>query len=324
MAEEDIYPSPPFLPVEGVRNFRDIGGYPVVVAGGTPSPPSSCSSSSPAARSMVRRGLVYRSGNPSKATPAGVATLKLLGIEKIFDLRSTQEFAHLGRDGRYDWLVDDDGGGGGVERVFLPVFRDRDYQPEAIALRNANYGSGSVSGFVDAYKTIMNGGVAADNPAHPFRTILRHLATAATPPPPPPALIHCSAGKDRTGVVVGLLLALLGVEDEVVAHEYSLTDLGLRDIHQAMIVSLTADPLFKDNPMKAKQMIRSKKSYMQGFLQDVRERYGSIEDCILRLGLLTRDEVRQLRDNMVVEATEEEMVDWKLNAEVVVSEGFWQ
>jgi protein-tyrosine phosphatase len=38
-----------------------------------------------------------------------------------------------------------------------------------------------------------------------------------------PALVHCSAGKDRTGVVVALMLAALGVSDEVVAADYALS-----------------------------------------------------------------------------------------------------
>lgn len=38
-----------------------------------------------------------------------------------------------------------------------------------------------------------------------------------------PALVHCSAGKDRTGVVVALILALLGVPDEVIAADYALS-----------------------------------------------------------------------------------------------------
>ena len=38
-----------------------------------------------------------------------------------------------------------------------------------------------------------------------------------------PALVHCSAGKDRTGIVVALVLAALGVPDEVIAADYALS-----------------------------------------------------------------------------------------------------
>lgn len=38
--------------------------------------------------------------------------------------------------------------------------------------------------------------------------------------------IHCTAGKDRTGVFVMTLLGLCGVDDEIIAKEYELTNLG--------------------------------------------------------------------------------------------------
>ena len=42
-----------------------------------------------------------------------------------------------------------------------------------------------------------------------------------------PALVHCSAGKDRTGVVIALILAVLGVPDEVIAADYALSAIYL-------------------------------------------------------------------------------------------------
>jgi protein tyrosine/serine phosphatase len=39
-------------------------------------------------------------------------------------------------------------------------------------------------------------------------------------------VIHCTAGKDRTGVFVMVLLGLCGVDDEIIAREYELSNLG--------------------------------------------------------------------------------------------------
>jgi len=50
-------------------------------------------------------------------------------------------------------------------------------------------------------------------------TVIGELAAAGSVP----ALVHCSAGKDRTGVVIGLVLAVLGVPDEVIAADYSVS-----------------------------------------------------------------------------------------------------
>ena len=38
-----------------------------------------------------------------------------------------------------------------------------------------------------------------------------------------PALVHCSAGKDRTGIVIGMVLAVLGVPDEIIAQDYAVS-----------------------------------------------------------------------------------------------------
>jgi protein-tyrosine phosphatase len=50
-------------------------------------------------------------------------------------------------------------------------------------------------------------------------TVIGELAAAGSVP----ALVHCSAGKDRTGIVIGLVLAVLGVPDEVIAADYSVS-----------------------------------------------------------------------------------------------------
>ncbi len=72
-------------------------------------------------------------------------------------------------------------------------------------------------GFTRAYTDILN------NAPESYRTILLHLANE----PEKPLILHCTAGKDRTGVICALVLSLCGVDDEIVAHEYSLTEVGL-------------------------------------------------------------------------------------------------
>jgi protein-tyrosine phosphatase len=55
-----------------------------------------------------------------------------------------------------------------------------------------------------------------------------------------PALVHCSAGKDRTGVVIGLVLAVLGVPDEVIAIDYALSAHRLSPAATSAIAQLQA------------------------------------------------------------------------------------
>ena len=53
-------------------------------------------------------------------------------------------------------------------------------------------------------------------------------------------LVHCTAGKDRTGVLIALVLALCGVEDRVISEEYELTEMGLGAYRDVIIQRLMA------------------------------------------------------------------------------------
>ena len=113
-------PSPPFVDIPGLRNFRDLGGYPVAGEPGK----------------VVKRNLVFRASEPSKITDEGISKLNALGITHVYDLRSEVEIQRdadaAGRRVK-EWE--------GAKRVFVPVFRDHDYSPEAIAQRYSGYSS---------------------------------------------------------------------------------------------------------------------------------------------------------------------------------------
>ncbi|OTA58634.1 tyrosine phosphatase [Hypoxylon sp. EC38] len=301
MTETEL-PSPPFHPIPGLPNFRDIGGYPV---SGSPQDGAS------ATHKIVRRGLIYRSSEPSKVTEDGILKLKGLGIEKVFDLRSAVEIEAGQRDG-FGWKVKEIDG---ARREFVPVFLDQDYSPEALALRYKNYSSESAEGFIAAYHDILEAAASPTNSYRPFKTILEHLASSS-PSPPAPCLIHCTAGKDRTGVICGLILSLCGVDDEIVAHEYSLTDLGLKERHEELITHLMSNPSLRD-PAAAKRMISSQKQAMLGTLATIREKYGSVEKCVVDLGLLSPEGIKQLRNNLIVDTDEDGVVPWQNHAKLL-------
>ena len=117
-AEVPDLPSPPFIAVDGIPNFRDLGGYAI--------------SASP--NHSVRTRTIYRSGEPSRVTKNGILTMQNLGITHVYDLRSNVEIERAvaaGRGGVVEWE--------GCERVFVPIFPDTDYGPERMALAYKNY-----------------------------------------------------------------------------------------------------------------------------------------------------------------------------------------
>lgn len=187
--------------------------------------------------------------------------------------------------------------------------------PSAPLLQNlcpspANHSCPS-QGFVKVYTRILLAGAA---PSGPFATILRHLAT----PSPSPILIHCTAGKDRTGVIVALILSLCGVSDAAVAHEYSLTDLGLGARKEEFVTNLIAgEPLRGDRPA-AERMVSSRRESMMATLAMVRERWGGVEAFVRGQIGLREEEVEAIRKNLVVDVQDDgEVVDWKQHAELM-------
>ncbi|KAF4815135.1 Tyrosine-protein phosphatase [Colletotrichum tropicale] len=281
-------PKPPFIPVPGLPNFRDAGGYPIDSQPGR----------------ILRPGIVFRSAEPSRLTDQGVALLQDIGITHVYDLRSAVELKRLAQAGANcdvrEWP--------GATRVFVPVFQDQDYGPEAIALRYQNYSSNGTEGFTKAYADILRAASGPDHPQDPFRTILSHLATSEIPTP---LLIHCTAGKDRTGVICALILSLCGVSDDVVAHEYSLTDIGLQDRKEELVNHLLATEAMKGNPEGARRMIGSRKENMLSTLKLIRHEYGSVESFVQTRCRLSSNAIEQIRKNLVVDVADgHRVVDW--------------
>lgn len=218
---------PPFINISGAANFRDIG---------------CCSDAS---GTSMRRGLIFRSADLSHVTAEGTARLQALRIRKIFDLRSVKEVNRSkDEDSQYEvWLASPKG----AERICVPVFQDEDFAPEALAVRFKDYSAEGTEGFSRAYRSILlNAGPA-------ITEILSQLCT------PTRILINCAAGKDRTGVVIMVLLLLAGCSTETVAREYHLTEEGLGDGWKAEAVGrLLKHPSFRDGHIHGvERMVRS-------------------------------------------------------------------
>jgi len=183
--------------IEGVSNFRDLGGWQTVHG------------------EYVKPDRIYRCADLSNISDNGRRAVRQLKIKKVYDLRSIPEINKNGI-GRIE----------GVEWIHVPVFREEDYSPEKMAIRWGYYTSG-LDGFVMAYTGILQNG------AVPFGTILRQLRDSDDP-----IAVHCTAGKDRTGVICAIILKLLGCDDEVVAREYELTTIGLKRDHSKILAAV--------------------------------------------------------------------------------------
>lgn len=260
-AHGDVGARPRFIAVAGVNNFRDFGGYradPAISGGAV----------------RVRAGILYRAANLALIEDAGMATLRRLGIKTVFDLRSDPEIRRMGVA-----VIP------GVDVRRNPVFRDIDVSPEALARRHANYHD-PLKGFHLAYKEILDKGGDA------FRNILLHLRDR----PDDGILIHCTAGKDRTGVACMLILLLMGVDADTVARDYELTTVGLRPEIDRILSSMDDAPAADTQAMR--NMLSSKYDAMMATIRMLEADYGGVVRYLKDYCRLSDRDIATIRDNL--------------------------
>ncbi len=104
-----------------------------------------------------------------------------------------------------------------------------------------------------------------------FKAIFDILATA-----PSGVLVHCTAGKDRTGVVMAILLEMIGVDEETIISDYSLS---------TPILSITGPIYQKTHPNFWQFVGESNPDYMRYFLKKFHEKYNSAEHYLREIGV---------------------------------------
>ncbi|KAK3956100.1 protein-tyrosine phosphatase-like protein [Pseudoneurospora amorphoporcata] len=195
--------TPPFLYIPGTFNTRDLGLLPL-----TTTPPSNNPNGQSRRKVGIRPGLIYRSGgffpNGGFNDAAKTQLATQLGIKKIFDIRSVREHSHA-----------PDPEIPGVKNIWIGA--EATEKEATVNLADFLEGKGE-QGYVKMYMDVLAG--YKDVIGALLRSILE------TPEEPQPILFHCTAGRDRTGVVAGLLLSLAGVSEEDVEMDWMLSRIG--------------------------------------------------------------------------------------------------
>ena len=113
-------------------------------------------------------------------------------------------------------------------------------------------------------------------------SILAALRTIADPPGGGAALVHCAAGKDRTGLVVALALAVAGVRREAIVADYAATSQRI----EAIVARLAASPTYaRDIAADDPSQYAARPESMARILQLLDERHGSPAGWLAEHGL---------------------------------------
>ncbi|MFT4136236.1 tyrosine-protein phosphatase [Microbacterium sp.] len=219
----------------------------------------------PAGTGTTRHGVLFRSGSLSRIDDAGRERLRELGLRRVIDLRDDDE---VRRDPtRLE--------GVGHETLRLPLF------------------AGSVASLFEGDLTLagLYRGMVDDSADRIVEVVRGVIGTQ-------PVLVHCSAGKDRTGVTIALALAAAGVDEDAVIADYARTETLLPAERNAQIVAY----LRREHPGAAnleELATRSPAPVMRGLLDDLRARFGAPVE-FLRANGLGDDELAELRRVLVV------------------------
>ena len=177
------------LPLQGIYNFRDYGGY--AARGG-----------------RLRSGMLWRSGQHCDATPEDLAVVSGLGLGTVIDLRGDSERAANPCLRHENFAAD---------VLFYPgetaTAHGRAVHEEAArGVRTADDARAAMLALYErlAFREVLVG---------TFRLYLQALATRDAP-----SLLHCLAGKDRTGVAAAIAHHLLGVHHDDIIEDYLLTN----------------------------------------------------------------------------------------------------
>jgi protein-tyrosine phosphatase len=111
-----------------------------------------------------------------------------------------------------------------------------------------------------------------------------------------PALVHCTAGKDRTGIVVAFTLSAIGVPDDYVAADYALSSMYLEADQTPVIGQIAANTGLGDQLTQA--LMASPPELILQALELARGQAGSIEGYLTRNGV-TDDDLTALRSALV-------------------------
>jgi protein-tyrosine phosphatase len=109
-------------------------------------------------------------------------------------------------------------------------------------------------------------------------------------------VIHCAAGKDRTGLISALLLGLAGVPAETIAADYAMTAELLRPRDQAWLEALPPEERAEREALLARYAPTAE--VMLAVLEGLGERFGGVEPYLLATGL-ARDDLDRLRNRLL-------------------------
>ncbi len=273
-------PKQRIVPIDGVINFRDLGGYENTLG------------------ERVKWGQVYRSAQLDRPSNKGVEQLRRLKIKTVVDLRFSDESA------KYPTLLD-----GVPEAQMLSWHAEQTDDQFAVA----NESDKLIRGWKDSLESgdpnqvreamRLNYPQKLYSHAAIYRRMLKELIENTTP-----LVFHCAAGKDRTGVAAALILGLLDVDNKTIKEDYLITQGQMGSLLNAWLAGGATDSdeyedfqkRLMEHPRELTQPVfDADPSYIDTLLDYVESTYGSFKVYAQSRLKLDDADLSKLRQNLL-------------------------
>jgi protein-tyrosine phosphatase len=209
---------------------------------------------------QIKRGMLYRSDHLKRVRKRHVEAVVALGVKTVYDLRTERE-----REKDPPRLSEVTS----LEVVHFSVDCEL-IDPYAVAKRilKGDVEEGDFKGLMlECYRNYVL------NYTSEWSLLLRNMAE----PGGLPGLIHCTYGRDRTGVSVAIVLRSLGVPEETVLEDYMLSNTFWESEADRLSCFANCASLFRTPRSEVRALMEVRPEYLEAAFEAIDQKYGSFE-----------------------------------------------
>lgn len=271
------------LPLEAAINVRDMGGYKTKDG------------------KYTKWGLLYRGDQLSKLTDKDIDLLERIELKTIVDYRSAHERS-INPNKKIDTVkktVHCDPSSSFSEAAANAADLNEENIKLVRQLENGEvdpkYINGKGENVIEDYRHT----VTSETAKEAFKKFLKTCSCVEEAP----LVHHCRGGKDRTGLGSMFLLLLLGVEQDEIINDYTLTGIIRKDRNELkynLYKELTQN---EDYLAYLMAMIETRKEFIQASIDRIYELYDTTEEYFIQHFGMTEDEIKIMREFYLEEGT---------------------